>query len=62
MPPKEQGSCSSAFQFVGLDYMGPIYVKHESELMDLSIFLSYCKGHAFGMGVGPNSCTISLLF
>ena len=40
--PTERVSRSSPFQFVGLDYMGPIYVRHESELRKTWICLFTC--------------------
>jgi len=44
MPPwlRECVSRSSPFQFVDLDYMGPMYVKHKSELRKTWVCLFTC--------------------
>ena len=63
--PKEQVSKSDPFQFVGLDYLGPVNVKCESQLkktyIHLSFYMSLNKSNTLEMDIGFVSQPVSQL-
>ena len=60
--PRERVSRSNPFQFVGLDYLGPIYVKGNQEMRKVWVCLFTCQSCTFRVGTRFDCCTIFKLY
>ena len=59
--PREQVAQSMPFQFIGLDYLGPLLVKVGSDLVKI-VYLPISQSHPFGVGKGPYTRTVFVMF